>query len=428
MLLLVIIAFFILTFVVLPAVLILNRRISHNCTDTLKGIKEHDGTLMDQHGIRCTSVPMTDVVYEGGYSIPKRIMQTYRNRHIPVKMAAAVQSQIDMNPEFEYVYFDNNACDAFMRKHYKGSICDAYHCIKPGAFKCDIFRLAYLLIHGGWYLDISMVATRSLELFYEDVYNGVELILCRDTPSSKFGIYQAMIGTTPNNPLIRSVLLSITQRVLDNDMSDGYLSITGPTAFGRDANTFLGREEETEWTLGMDRKHQIYICDLVNDGCYTNNTKFMNRKYSGWERERVPGAHYGLMYQKGSKGIFNPCVNTKENQTSTYNNKTIHFVSKNRYMTMERIELGEAYKQMNDESGWTLVYTHPDDVHDFLFMYGGVAVLESCTEAIDVQKWVQELSETNSKYVTKYYNASVDGSNGVVCFDPETEKFRYGVV
>ena len=329
-------------------------------------------------------VPRSTAVYDGDDVIPKRIMQTYKGSKIPEGMSKAVQSHIDNNPTYEHVYMDNDACDAFMREHFKGDICDAYHCVRPGAYKCDIFRLAYLLIHGGWYIDISMVSLIPLDdMFYASSSNN-PLVLVRDTPSGKYGVYQAFIGSRPGHPWIRAALNGAVRRVLRGESVPGTLDLTGPHAFGRDVNTLLGRHPETPWTLGTHDTH--IMCDNGPDGVYVRgrSTPFVNKKYEGWKKDRKPGAHYSVMFAKGR--VFNPALpDTFHNEPTE---KTIFIVERNRYVTPKRYSVAMRYQDMNPE--WDLRYAHPDDIKDLLYTYGGVAVMNTCTTYINVNSLVED--------------------------------------
>ena len=295
-----------------------------------------------------TDVPKTLYVYEGDHSIPKRIMQTYKGSKIPKGMAAAVQSQIDMNPGFEHVYFDNDACDRFMYEHYKGDVSDAYHCIRPGAFKCDIFRLAYLLKHGGWYIDVSMVAQHSLDVFYQDKYNGIDTVLVKDKHPDGYYIYQAFIGVRPESDLIRFILNSTVQRVLVRDIpSDSTLSLTGPRGFGKDMNVYFDRRPMETWPVGRFNDF-LYIAECRQDEyMYTSQDStqsFMAIKYENWREERIPGAHYDQMFHEGK--VFNRVL---PEDTGSISDHTIFIVTPSRYVSHDFYDVVEEYRDTEPE-------------------------------------------------------------------------------
>lgn len=61
----------------------------------------------------------------------------------------------DSNPGYKYEYFDNKRCTVFLAEHFGLRAVMAFQGLRPGAFKADLFRYAYLYVHGGVYIDLD---------------------------------------------------------------------------------------------------------------------------------------------------------------------------------------------------------------------------------------------------------------------------------
>ena len=58
--------------------------------------------------------------------IPKVIYQTWKTKDLDPNMQAAMQTWIDMNPEYEHRLFDDAECRAFIEKHFPARVLKAY--------------------------------------------------------------------------------------------------------------------------------------------------------------------------------------------------------------------------------------------------------------------------------------------------------------
>ena len=91
------------------------------------------------------------------YNIPKVIIQTYdeaiykNNTHYN-----AVISLIELNPEYEYKFFDNNDCLKFISENYDKEILHKYNSIKTYKKKSELFRYCYLYLNGGCYINSNI--------------------------------------------------------------------------------------------------------------------------------------------------------------------------------------------------------------------------------------------------------------------------------
>ena len=235
--------------------------------------------------------------------IPRRIVQTYKSKHIPQRMADAVCSIMNNHPTFEYEFFDDDGCLEFMKDHYSDTVCDAYTSLIPGAYKADIFRLCYLLKKGGWYIDITMCANPGLESveWLTKRYPECKLFIVADVGDDMpHRVYQAFIGTVPNSPYIQAALDEVVKRVTDRSYCQKPILMTGPGPFGMGVNRALGRHAyaNIKHVASPDVKVLEMVPSTVDHCIKDSDATFVRTKYTGWRQDRVAtkSKHYSDLF------------------------------------------------------------------------------------------------------------------------------------
>ena len=151
--------------------------------------------------------------------IPKVIFQTsesYQPTH-------AMYSMQDFNPEYEYKFFDDTQRREFLKNAYSQKILDAYDMLVPGAFRADLFRYAYLFIHGGCYFDDKIICRKRLR---DIVRPTDELLICEDCDENSY--LNSIILTKPKNFMFLKLLLSACDNIVARNMPPDMLDFTGP--------------------------------------------------------------------------------------------------------------------------------------------------------------------------------------------------------
>jgi hypothetical protein len=93
--------------------------------------------------------------------IPKRIIQTGKSRDLPLAARASAASLRALNPDFEYLFFDDADVERFVDTHFPQHrpLFDAF----PYRIqKYDFFRYLAVYHHGGFYFDLDVFFARSL--------------------------------------------------------------------------------------------------------------------------------------------------------------------------------------------------------------------------------------------------------------------------
>ena len=96
------------------------------------------------------------------YKIPKVCYQTWKTKDISNLSSSTrttILSNQKLNPDIEFVLWDDDDVNHFMRNEYPGRVHNAFKSLNPvlGAARADFFRYCVLLRYGGLYLDIKSI-------------------------------------------------------------------------------------------------------------------------------------------------------------------------------------------------------------------------------------------------------------------------------
>lgn len=178
-------------------------------------------TSLRQNHIFENSVPIESLTT--GMNIPKSIIQFWDTKQIPHDLDLFMQSAKLMNPDFKHHVFDDVTAEEFIQKECGGSVLRAYRTANHPAMRADIFRLAYLCVKGGIYIDADDRCTNALSELLEPDY---ELIVMQEGDGS---IGNNFIAVSPNHPWLLHVLDTVTSFV-NQKQGDNIWLISGPGA------------------------------------------------------------------------------------------------------------------------------------------------------------------------------------------------------
>ena len=110
-------------------------------------------------------------------NIPKNIFQTYSNNNYHnIDHYNAIQSLIDLNPDFKYYFYNDQECRQFIIKNYDEKILNSYDKLYPCAYKADFFRYLIIYKYGGIYLDNKYLVRKTLNFILDNNHN----LYCKD--------------------------------------------------------------------------------------------------------------------------------------------------------------------------------------------------------------------------------------------------------
>jgi hypothetical protein len=145
-------------------------------------------------------------IYEE-YKIPKIIIQTYdeaiykNNIHYNI-----IISLIELNPEYEYKFFDNNDCLKFINENYDKEIFYKYNSIKTYKKKSELFRYCYLYLNGGCYINSNI---NLLQPIHKIINNNDNFVVSE-------GNNNRIIMTYPKNELLYKLINNFNIEIFHN--------------------------------------------------------------------------------------------------------------------------------------------------------------------------------------------------------------------
>ena len=169
---------------------------------------------------RNTDKSITKYIFRTGpqelENLPKPILEMYEN-------------MLSENDGYRFFYFSNTDCVSFIEDIYGKEYLVYYNTLKPTAFKADFWRYLVLYEYGGCYGDF----TQKMYITYDELCNGFEQVFCRDTHSSKHGLYNALMCSYPKNPIIYRAIEICIDNISNKRYQGSSLDITGPYVLGR---------------------------------------------------------------------------------------------------------------------------------------------------------------------------------------------------
>ena len=210
-------------------------------------------------------IPIT--LYE--QKIPKIIIQTAKdNKYKNILHYNAHQTFLELNPEYEYRFFDDNDCREFIKNNFPINVLDTFDILNPGAYKADLFRYCYIYIKGGCYFDNKYILRLPLRNIIKNEY---ENIYCKDRGDDL--MFNSVIISVKNAIEFKNCIDNIIENVKNNFYGKISLEPTGPKLFNKythDKNILL--------------KH-IVTGNYYKDSkilLKNNNKLFINTHYKGY--------------------------------------------------------------------------------------------------------------------------------------------------
>ncbi|WCG82985.1 glycosyltransferase family 32 protein [Pectobacterium sp. A5351] len=222
--------------------------------------------------------------------IPKKIHQIYTKgiNKLPEEILVSIEQLKEMNPTWEYFFYDEKRIIEYIDKHYGKEMLNLYLSIEPkyGAARADLFRYLLIYIEGGVYLDIKSSCLNPLN---DAIAEDCEILLCswdnkacgcdknmgihKELGFLKCGEYQQWnITSVPRSPYIKSVIDEVIHRLkiykpwIYGVGMKGVLNTTGPIPFSigieKIKKTDFFHHEENHRNIGF--KYRNVTNEIIN--------------------------------------------------------------------------------------------------------------------------------------------------------------------
>lgn len=228
-----------------------------------------------------------DITYE--QKIPKVIIQTDESNNLSQMKYNSVLTLIELNPEYEYKFFDKRDRRDFIKKNFNIDVLETYDTLVPGAYRADLFRYCYLYIFGGCYVDCKMIFRKP---FRELINSNDPFVFIQDAIPNSFANGLMMIEK--NNARLMACINIIVQNVREKTYKVNKLSITGPNLLYSVFNFYVARlsfvKKNGDWCI--DYRNAIILNDKKETVCYVY--------YNGYYQENnyKTQNHYSVLYDK----------------------------------------------------------------------------------------------------------------------------------
>jgi len=145
-----------------------------------------------------------------GYQIPKRIVQIGKDVNLPLRNRAAVATIRLLNPDYEYLFFDNLQQREFVARefpHYL-AVFDSFRFLIQ---RCDFFRYLAIYRYGGFYFDPDVFLALGLSdlLEHRCVFPFEALTVSRflrDDLGMDWLIGNYAFGAVPQHPFLKAII------------------------------------------------------------------------------------------------------------------------------------------------------------------------------------------------------------------------------
>jgi hypothetical protein len=144
------------------------------------------------------------------HRIPKRIIQTGRHTHQPLRNRAMMVNIRLLNPDYEYLFFDDERVQAFIDQEFPQyrAVFDSF----PFPIqRYDFFRYLAIYRHGGFYFDLDVLLASDLSTLLESgcvfpVEGPTLSDYLRNHHNMKWEIGNYAFGAAPQHPFLAAVI------------------------------------------------------------------------------------------------------------------------------------------------------------------------------------------------------------------------------
>jgi mannosyltransferase OCH1-like enzyme len=264
--------------------------------------------------------------------IPKIIIQTSKNNEYKNLLHYnAHQTLLELNPEYEYIFFDDIDCREFIKNNFHEIVLDTFDMLNPGAYKADLFRYCYIYINGGCYFDNKYILRIPLRDIIKNNYNN---IYCKDRENDL--MFNSIIISVKNAIEFKNCINNIVENVKNNFYGTISLEPTGPKLFNKytyDKNILL--KHIVTGNYYKDSKILLKNNDLL----------FINTHYKGYYSSN--NQQYDILYK--NKNIYYKNIQKINNYTIlVYPNNypdSFYFNINNNKLFIKRTDINIGWEQ-----------------------------------------------------------------------------------
>lgn len=209
------------------------------------------------------------------FLIPRRIIQTGKSAALPLKERASACNLKLLNPDYEYLFFDDLEVEKFFDRHfpeYRRTVARFPHRIQ----RYDFFRYLAIYHHGGFYFDLDVFLAEALDALLPSSclfpFEGLTFSRYLRRRGLDWQIGNYAFGAAPGHPFLRATIENCVRSMEEPEwvapMMEGVprmsrseffiLNTTGPGLLSRTLAENAGLTEQMAVLFPGD------VCDVAN--------------------------------------------------------------------------------------------------------------------------------------------------------------------
>lgn len=239
---------------------------------------------------------------------PNTIVQYWNTPELPKDIAELVETWKVHNPSMEHKLFGYEEACAFIGQHYNNDVQNLFKVAALPAMQSDIFRVAYCLKMGGFYVDCGIKCKAPIQpLLSSDL-----LLLVRKWHG---GIMNGAIGCRAGHPALEWIWNRILQNLKERNSNDVW-RLTGPLSFNQMVDS---GEFESSLSI-VEQANTKPFFDIVNE---------LEHKKKHWSKEQEKQSVFSDETVSEETHVSQKNDSVRENNTSFPNSEVKSFTAKN---------------------------------------------------------------------------------------------------
>jgi tetratricopeptide (TPR) repeat protein len=227
----------------------------------------------------------------GGGDIPKHIVQYWHAATPPADVHQLISSWQVRHPDYQHSLFNDATATAFLRAHHPPKVALAFRRASHPAQRADIFRLGYLAIKGGFYVDAD---DRCLDRLDAYVPVAAKFIGYQENYAT---IANNFLGVVPRHPVMLLALNLAVEALNRGDHDIVWLS-TGPGLMTRAFCQVLA-EPGNAMMLAEAAILELHIAQRLlgihSPACYKQTTEHWSN--AAFRSDFPKGRHTGVIVE-----------------------------------------------------------------------------------------------------------------------------------
>lgn len=255
-----------------------------NKFDLIKIEKNYKNEIILESKVKIVIEPITFKEFK----IPKIIIQTGKSREVNLAQYNCAMTFIELNPEYEYKYLDDNDIYEYLKNNFNERLINAYDKLTAGAYKADLFRYCYLYKDGGCYFDNKQINKLPIREFLD---SNDEIFLCDDRLSTIINnkmFYNAILFSTKNHSLMKKAINKCILNIENNFYGVNSLEPTGPLLLYNIGKEYKAQAKFKVFYIFNMLRHKEFIYEkktnrIICNICYRDYYQnYFNFNYYTW--------------------------------------------------------------------------------------------------------------------------------------------------